>query len=768
LAGTLPGRRWVPVTTAGCFYTIITLLMARDVVARIDTVMLHDAGDPVLAAALLAWNATHIPFTDAWWQLPAFYPVADTLAFSEHLLGVSMLGSPLYWLIGDPIVTYNVVALATFPLCALSMYALARYLTQSDAGAFVAGLAFGFSPYQISQLTHVQMLAAFWAPLALLGLHTYLDTGKRRWLALYGAAWLLQAAANGYALMFLSILIGLWVLWFVVLRARWRDLGAIALTTAMAALPLAPILYRYIQVHDRHGFVRSLEEVRMFSADAGALLCASPELSVWGGLRIGCRPEAELFPGLALVLICVVGLVRALGGWGTGAGAMRPRIVVVVRWVLLVIACVSAALTVYVAALGPWRIELGPLRASSSSIQQPLSMAVGASLALLLLSPTARTAMRRPSITGFYLLAAFITWILALGPVVTYLNRSVGVAGPFVWLAMLPGFDSLRVPARFWLLSVLCLAIVAGMGIAALLRGRARSGAAAVILLTAAGLMSDGWTTMVWEPAPGGVPAPGVLAGQVVVEPPTGGDYKHDAAAIFRAVTGGWTSVNGWSGYAPVYYGALADAWRAGEPGGLLPFQRRGPLHVVASRSTPALLELIEQQPGAVRTADNDRAVQFRLPAVPAPPAGEAGERVQIRAVESPCSTTLVPLAADGDNRSAWRCDLQDERQYLTIDLGRVTGVGRLVHVQHTYVSELPWGLRVSTSEDGTTWRQGWSGPVFAEAIEGGLANPTSLRIALPFEPRAARYVRVQRIAFDPKKAWAVAELEVWSGSAGS
>ena len=51
------------------------------------------------------------------------------------------------------------------------------------------------------------MVAIALGPLAMLGLHAYVDTGRRRWLALYGAAWMLQGAANGYALVFLSVVV---------------------------------------------------------------------------------------------------------------------------------------------------------------------------------------------------------------------------------------------------------------------------------------------------------------------------------------------------------------------------------------------------------------------------------------------------------------------------------------------------------------------------------------------------------------------------------
>ena len=123
------------------------------------------------------------------------------------------------------------------------MYALVYRLTSNAAGAFVGGLVFGFAPYRVAQISHVQMLAAFWASLALVGLHAYLETGKRRGLALSGATWMLQGATNGYSLVFLSVLVGCWVLWFVVARGNWRAAWMITAATALAIPPLIPVHY---------------------------------------------------------------------------------------------------------------------------------------------------------------------------------------------------------------------------------------------------------------------------------------------------------------------------------------------------------------------------------------------------------------------------------------------------------------------------------------------------------------------------------------------
>src|SRR5688500_68306 len=154
----------MPLAASFLIYTIVTAWLGRDVLRQLGTGVTNDAGDPLFTAAILYWNATHVPLSDAWWQFPTFFPTRDTLAFSEHLLGLSVIATPLYWITRDAIVTYNLVTLLTFPLCAIAMFALVRRLTGSVAGAFVAGLAFGFAPYRVSQLPHVQMLAAFWAP----------------------------------------------------------------------------------------------------------------------------------------------------------------------------------------------------------------------------------------------------------------------------------------------------------------------------------------------------------------------------------------------------------------------------------------------------------------------------------------------------------------------------------------------------------------------------------------------------------------------------
>lgn len=724
-------------------YTALTAILGRDVLAGLGTTVANDPGDPLLTAAILHWNAQHIPWSDAWWQFPIFHPTRDTLAFSEHLLGLSALATPLAWLTGNALVTYNLITLLTFVLSAATMYLLVHRLSGSASGAFIAGLAFAFAPFRVSQMPHIQMLAAFWTPLALLGLHAFVDTGRRRWLALYAAAWPLQAAANGYALVFLSVLLSLWVLWFVVARAKWRELGFIAAATAAGALPLLPILARYVSVHATHGFSRGIEEIQGFSADAASVLCASPNVAVWGWLRVACRPEAELFPGLAVTVLLAVALLAATGViWRTPVPA-GPRLVVWPHRLLLIVAGTYGIVAASVMALGPWRLELGVLRASASSVSKPLFVAAGALLAAMLLSARLRMAIRQSSALVFYLLTALVTWLLALGPMIIVLGEATNRRGPYWWLMLLPGVDGLRAPGRFWMMTSVCLSIIGGLCVARILAGRSRTAAAAALVVLAPVIVADGWMTrIIAAPVPPAAPAPQVLAGQVVLELPLGGYY--DIAAQWRGVTGGWTTVNGYSGYGPAYYPALTAATEIADDAALLPFQRDRELHVIVDSAYPGLIAFLERQPGVRRVARNQWATQYRLPKRPGAPA-QAGARIPIAGLSTSCFRDEDPVeqAIDGDHTTRWVCP-PNPRQELTIDLGSPATVGAFVQHLGAYSWEAPRTMIIETSLDGQSWTEVRRGSVLEAAIDGAQRVPLSPEVVVTFPPHQARYLRVR------------------------
>jgi hypothetical protein len=751
------GERWRIAACLG-IYALASIVMGREVLAQLSTSIANDAGDPLLTTAILHWVATHLPYTDAWYQLPTFFPTRDTLTFSEHLLGIAVVAAPIEWLTGSPVVAYNLTLVASFALSAAAMFALAYRLTGSVAAAFIGGLAYGFAPYRISQLPHIQMEVLWYAPLALLGLHAYLATGRARWLVLYGTAWMLQGAANGYALVYLSVLIGLWGLWFVVLPGRWKDLAAIVVATIVAVLPLAPILLRYIQVHDYYGMVRGLEEIRSFSADISAILCAPPALAFWGWVRVGCRPEGELFPGIAVFAMFVAAAVSILRSGPPAAPPPKP-IRIVIR-ILLAVATVYAAIAVSVWFLGPWTYEIGPLRASASSIAKPVLVSICSAVMALALPPGTRLAARRASTLSFYVLGTIAMWLLSLGPRMRVMDRAIGYNGPYTWIMLLPGGDGLRVPARFWMVAILCLAVVVAVFVADVLRRRPRH-VRVVVPLLAVLVLADGWSWAIpAQPLPSGVPNPAALAGRTVLDLPAG-DYP-DISAQYRAIRGGWRSVNGYSGFVPPYYPLVIDASRDNLVGILDAFQPLGELDVVVARDASDQQSVMRQQPGVTITGENGAFTQFRLPAR-REPERDGRVRLPIASLTSRCEAPALKQALDRDLSTYWVCGPELDEQQLTIDLGQVGTAGAVLHDEGPVAGNFPRRLVIETSVDGSSWSPAWSGNAWGPAISAAMRDPKANHIWFVFEPRAARFIRMTHPMEPQHYIWAIADLEVWS-----
>ncbi|HVR72543.1 MAG TPA: hypothetical protein VMT87_17040 [Vicinamibacteria bacterium] len=100
-------------------------------------------------------------------------------------------GRALAGLVG-PVAAYNVLVLATFPLAASAAYLLARHVVGSHLGAMVAGLAYAFLPFHVTQAAgHPHAAQTQWLPLYLLALWRCVDRPN-----LPRAALLLASAAS--------------------------------------------------------------------------------------------------------------------------------------------------------------------------------------------------------------------------------------------------------------------------------------------------------------------------------------------------------------------------------------------------------------------------------------------------------------------------------------------------------------------------------------------------------------------------------------------
>lgn len=279
--------------------------------------------DQKLSAANITWNA-HRMLTD-WRSLydpGQCYPASDAATLGPHQLGEGLIGVPLWALTGDPVLTYNSVAVLVLWLPALAMYALVYTLTGSAAGAFVAGLLFGIHPTRITDVIHPDVHGNYWAALALLFASRLLTSARWRdaaWLLLFLA---LQVLGSLYQLLGFVIIGGTYGLFaltrtFRRLPALAPKLAAVALGTGMMAwLVFGP----YLRTRAAWGILAGRQTLLHNVADFGLTGAA--------------------YPGSVLVMLAVVGLVDR---WWRGPRervAHDPRAALLVASALLVWASV--------------------------------------------------------------------------------------------------------------------------------------------------------------------------------------------------------------------------------------------------------------------------------------------------------------------------------------------------------------------------------------------------------------------------------------------
>ena len=761
-------------------YLALTVALTHPLVLNLGTVLPNDAGDPALNTWILWWNAHAVPYTASWWNAPAFYPTHGALAFSESLLGLSLISTLIQWLGGGPQLAYNVVFLLTFPLCALGAYLLVRELTgRADAG-FIAGLLFGFAPYRIAHLAQIQCLAAFPMPFALLGLHRYLRDQRTRWLVLFGAGWFLQAVCNGYYMLFFAVVVGMWMLWFATPFAAPRTFAVMLITWIAASLPLAPLLLQYRTIHEGFGFARDFGTIRDFGADVAGLLNAAHSLAFWGWLHIYQHAEGQLFPGLTLAALIVAGaLMNGTAQPPGGPGQTRPPYWTLIRSGLLFLAVASALIALSAVLVGPWRFRvLGLQLFSVANPVTPLTYALGLGIGLALTGQRLRRAYLSRSVLGFYSLAAFLTWLFSLGPVPTLLGNPLMYRGPYALLMLFPGFNSLRVPARFWMMTTLCLAVVGAMLFDAL-AARLGSKRLAAAWLVACGVLADGWVTEfplakappVWkaENCSPGSEGPG-LRTTALMELPLGHSYN-DVAAMYRSMLHGRPVVNGYSGYFPPHYAALRFGLALRDDDVLTQLASHGAADVVidaAADEDGGWRRYVTSHAGAQAVCSEEGRTLYRLSASSAPLSTAArGTRLPIAVLRASVNGGDVKYMFDDDRTTRWQSGPQTDRTVMDIDLGSERSVSAIQLLLGPFVEDFPRALSIEVLGPGALWQELYRGGTAGRAFVGAFEAPKDVPLTFEFAPVPARYFRLRLLANDDTYYWSVAELRVL-GSQGS
>jgi hypothetical protein len=348
-----------------------------------------------------------------------------------------------------------------------------------------------------------------------------------------------------------------------------------------------PFLLPYLELR-RLGFgPRVLNEVKAFSADVFSYWTSPIESRLWGSvIRTYPKPEGDLFPTITAMCLAVIGIAGSVSAAWTHARtrpAAASNMLRPIVWILLASATVWIVFLVVILTSNGFT-HIGPFPVSVRNLWRN-SRALAVILVLLVfVSPRARSFARNwiGTFAAFLVIAGAAAFLMSLGPEIRSSGRLISEVGPYhFFYNHVPGFDGLRVPARFAMLVILFLSVAAGLGAVALEQRFRRGGAIAVVLGVLAvaeafaapivinGTVAEGRYAMpparvyTGEHVPGAyrflktLPAPGT----VVVEFPLG-EWAYEVRYVFYAAAHWHPILNGYSGHFPLSYNMNATHLR--------------------------------------------------------------------------------------------------------------------------------------------------------------------------------------------------------------
>jgi len=398
-----------------CVFFMMTVVLTYPAVFCLPRCV-PNSGDPLLNSWILAWDVRKLTTGAAdFFNANIFYPYSNTLAYSESQLASALLAMPVLLVSHNVILAHNWVCMLSFAFSGFGMYLLVRHLTGSRLAGFVSGTIFAFCPYKIAHFGQLQMLSAQWMPFALIFFDKWLRRHKWGDFICFTLFFNLQALSSYYYALFFSLAVGILLLLYLLMGGKklWSNKLTLQLAcfSALTLLINLPLAVPYLEL-SQMGFVRSKETTQLFQATLTDYLTTTPWNRLYGSLTASLRgrywSEHTSFPGILAFVLALLGVTYRI----FPAAGRRPQ------------------------------STCGVISCSKSS-------RINAALA--------------------YAYVLVVAVILAMGTSWELPGTDVRFSLPFDWLFdHVPGFQGLRVPSRFNVITMLALAVLSGYGVSEL------------------------------------------------------------------------------------------------------------------------------------------------------------------------------------------------------------------------------------------------------------------------------------------------------------
>ena len=286
-----------------------------------------DNNDTAFNTWVIAWVQHQLPRDPLHlFEAPIFYPEHDTLAYSEHMIVPAVIGLPFNWAGGSPVLVYNLLVMLGFILSGIAMSRLITRWTGSLSAGIIAGALFSFNAHVLTRFAHLQALHVEFIPLTLYAFDRLLAEPRVRYALLLTCGFVLQALCSNYLMVMLAFAL---VSAVVVRSEPWRSPARVwpylAGAGVAAILVLTPVLLPYYRLHESQGLIRTIDDVRRYSAWWPDYMATTGRLhySLWS-YRFATAGRTALFPGFTAVLLACVALASARAWRDPRARLMLP------------------------------------------------------------------------------------------------------------------------------------------------------------------------------------------------------------------------------------------------------------------------------------------------------------------------------------------------------------------------------------------------------------------------------------------------------------
>lgn len=701
-------------------------------------------------------------------RLSFLYNFCNTLAYSEHLFGLSLLAIPVYLMSKNPIFTYNILAFFTFVLSGYGTYLLSFHLTKNRVASVAAGMIFAFYPYKIHQFGHLHVISTHWIPFAFLFLFRFFEKTDYKNLGLLLLFSLLQILSSGSLAIFFIISMAITGIFLLIHIRGYTDRGLIlrlSIAAFVSFLVLLPFYIPYLENQRIMGFVRETSEIGYYSARIENYLASTSRLYYTLTEGYG-KPESFLFPGIIPILLAISGFMC----FHRKKNSYPSRLVIAIDTGTII--CFFFIITTLF--LRGIDIKFFGMRMRSQNLLYP--WLILASLILIRI-PVNKKGQPFPLSSIFSVDKRQICFLLIA---LLAVSSSLGIGGlasdnlyNFLY-SYIPGFKFVRVPARIAMFVSFFLSLLAAYGVKSIMEFKALKNLVFVIIPII--LIEYASVPMNFYPVEDSPKIYQWLKNKKgdfpIFELPID-NFMLNAQYLYYSTFHWKKLVNGYSGFFPPSDFFVQEASLKDLPTLLDYLNYINVKYVIVHRDNisneynetiKGLKErlLFKESFGADDAYELKDSKEGRVPADLTTFSEIKPESWSAYSNNNPSD---LKLAFDGNLETRWQSGMpQSSGTYFILDLKDTFRIAAISIELGKYYKDYPRELILETSADGKRWEViPTKNDVLLDLLYSSTKTPKNVRYVMLFEPAQSRYIRMTLSGRDDIYYWSIPEIKVFS-----